>query len=438
VPFKELTLRQIEAITAPGLHRIAPQLYLSIKPPPGSYRTWALRLTVNGKATWRGLGSCNLVKLDDAKAKAMKMRLAIYNKEFDATPKRKGAAPTFAQVAERYVTDNASKWRWPRAAQAFRSSLALHAAALMKRPVDTITALHVKNAIHKVWIDHPATAKKVRARIEHVLGAARVSDYRTGPNPAIWRGELSYLLPPLSREGEQHHKAMPLDEIPALAARLIELDSRSSKAVLLTLLCAVRSGDTRGAKWSEIDLPNRVWNIPKGRTKAKRPFRVPLSEAAASLLSALPRDGGEYVFPNKRGKPFSDMALLECIRGIKGHGMTVHGLRSSFKDWSREHNYPEEHSELALDHVFGDRTRNAYARSDLFDARKKLLAAWDNFVMSAPSGEATKPPAPEVKSRKVAAFSGVVIPDDLNPFLERNAVQAAPAVTRWADRGKSG
>ena len=388
MPSKELTVKQVQAIAKPGMHRVAPQLYLLIKPPPRLSRTWALRLTVNGRATWRGLGSCASVTLADAKAKAMKMRADIHHGDFDPSqPKRKGSAPTFAEIADIYIADNESGWRWPRAGQSWRNSLHVHASALSRMPVNTITAGHVKDAIHKVWLAKPQTAKKVRGRIQRVLDMARVQGHRDGPNPATWQGGLSHMLPKLSTDGAKHLAAIPVAEIPGLATRLVELDSLSSKALLFTLLCAVRTGDTIGAKWSEIDLAGRAWNIPKGRTKSKRPFRVPLTDAAASLLAALPRNG-EYVFARATGKPLSNMAMLQCLRGIKGMGATVHGtVRSCFKDWCSENSHPDQLSEMALDHLVGDATRNAYARSDLWLARQELMAAWSEFVMVPPEPE---------------------------------------------------
>lgn len=378
---KEMTARQVQAITAPGLHRVAPQLYLSIKPTANATRSWVLRLTVNGRATWRGLGSCRHLSLADAKAKAMRMRADIHTGDFDSSPrKRAKPVPTFGEIAEQYISDNESGWRYSRAGLAWRSSLSMHVSALMKMPVNAITPVDVKNAIHKVWIERPQTAKKLRGRIERILESARVHGHRTGSNPATWGGQLSHMLPKLSTEGTKHYRAVPLVEIPELAVGLVALGSISAKALLFTILCPVRTGDTRKAVWSEFDLPGRAWNMPAGRTKSKRPFRIPLADAAIALLTELPRDS-EYVFPGKDGKPLSNMAMLQCLRGIKGMGLTVHGMRSSFKDWSLENEFHEELSEVALDHRVGDKTRNAYARTDLWVARQKLMAAWSAFVM---------------------------------------------------------
>jgi integrase len=244
-----------------------------------------------------------------------------------------------------------------------------------------ITSLDVKKALlgtasaPGVWLTHPPTAKKIRGRVERILDAARVAGHRAGPNPAIWKGQLSHALPPLSTANEKHHAALPVEDVPSLAVELARRDNLSAKALLFTMLCACRTGDTIGATWAEIDLDAKVWSIPKGRTKAGRPFRIPLADHTATMLKALPRNG-ECVFAKSNGRPLSNMAMLQLMRGIRGMGATVHGLRSSFKDFSTDRGFADDVSEAALDHLGSDKVRAAYARSDLFNQRRTLMDAW--------------------------------------------------------------
>jgi integrase len=156
--------------------------------------------------------------------------------------------------------------------------------------------------------------------------------------------------------------------------------SISAKALLFTLLTACRTGDTIGATWTEIDLGGKLWSMPEGRTKAGRPFRIPLSEQAVSLLADLPRRDGYLFSAGTAGRPLSNMAMLKLMRSLRGHGATVHGLRSSFRDWASEAAQRDEVVEQALDHRRGDAVYTAYARSDLLDARRELMEAWAQFA----------------------------------------------------------
>jgi integrase len=373
----DLSARQITALSAPGWHRIARNLYLRI----GPGRSYVFRATHKGRQIWRGLGPAEIIPLATAKARALQMRIGLYEGNAPARRARgHSSAPTFAAMRDAYIKSHRAGWRDRKAAATWESSLATHAAKLSRRRVDEIDSTDIADGIRKVWIENPSTAKKVRGRIESILDYARAAGHRSGPNPAIWKGALSHLLPPLSTATAKHHSAIPVAEIPAFAAELAARDSTSAKALLFTLLCACRTGDTIGATWSEIDLDSKAWNMPAGRTKAGRPFRIPLSDHAAELLASLPRDGA-FVFPSKRGGPLSNMAMLEMMRGIRGRGATVHGLRSSFRDWVSETGRPDDAAEIALDHAGRDAVRAAYARSDLWESRRVLMADWANFAM---------------------------------------------------------
>jgi integrase len=238
-----------------------------------------------------------------------------------------------------------------------------------------------------LWNAIPETARRLRGRIEAVLSSARARGLRTGENPANWRGHLASLLPPRSRvRPVVHYPALDYRNLPELMAKLRANNSISARALEFTILCAARTGEVLGAKFDEIDLEERVWVVPAERMKAGQEHRVPLSARAVSILRELGAIRlGNHIFPGgKRGKPLSQGALLMLLRDLHPT-ITVHGFRSTFKDWASETtSFPDHLSELALAHVSADKVRAAYARSDLFQKRRELMEAWVDYCESAP------------------------------------------------------
>jgi integrase len=331
---------------------------------------------------WRGLGATRIVPLGDAKAAALQMRLELHHGRLPSRRVREQACPTFEDMAAKYIAAHASGWRDRKAEATWRNSLKQHAGKLAKLAVDTIEARDVAAALKAVWHGSPSTAKKVRGRVETIMDYARAAGHRRGENPAVWKGQLEHLLPPLSTK-VKHHEAIPVAEIPSFAAQLMDRKSVSAKALLFTLLTACRTGDCIGATWVEIDLDTKLWSMPEGRTKAGRPFRIPLSDRAVAILEALPRREGYLFSAGTARTPLSNMAMLKLMRDLRGHGSTVHGLRSSFRDWASETAQRDEVVEMALDHRRGDAVYSAYARSDLLDARRALMESWARFVTGA-------------------------------------------------------
>jgi integrase len=373
---KELTASEVRAITAPGKHRVSPNLYLFIA---SGRRSWMFRGTLNGRPVWRGLGATRIVPLREACAATLKMRLDLHHGRLPDRRVRAKACPSFEEMASEYIAAHESGWRDKKAASTWRNSLKQHAGKLAKLPVDAIEARDVAAALKAVWHASPSTAKKVRNRVAVVLDFARAAGHRSGENPATWKGQLEHLLPSLSTK-VKHHDAVAVDDIPSLTADLMARTSVSAKALLFTLLTACRTGDTIGATWAEIDLDAKVWSMLEGRTKAGRPFRIPLSDAVVAILEALPRREGFLFSAGTTGKPLSNMAMLKLMRDLRGHGSTVHGLRSSFRDWASETGKPDEVVEKALDHQRGDAVYAAYARSELLDARRELMSAWAAYA----------------------------------------------------------
>jgi integrase len=240
---------------------------------------------------------------------------------------------------------------------------------------------HVIKALEPIWRRIPETASRLRARIESVLGYATVREFRFGDNPARWSGHLKELLPARGKlRPVKHHAALPYADVPAFMAELRDRQSTSARALEFTILTAVRTGETVGATWDEIDLKAKIWTIPAGRMKAKREHRVPLGERALKILQTLTHHRG-YVFPAsaRAEQPLSDMAMLELVRGMRP-GITVHGFRSTFRDWAAEMTaWPNHVVEMALAHSVGDAVEKAYRRGDLFEKRRKLMQAWSDF-----------------------------------------------------------
>jgi integrase len=261
----------------------------------------------------------------------------------------------------------------------WKSSLATYAASLNAKPVDTVGTDDVLAVLKPIWQAKAETASRVRGRIEKILDAARAKGYREGENPARWRGHLDNLLSKQSRIARGHHAAMPYEHVAAFVGRLRESDSLTALALEFCILTAARSGEVLGARWSEIDLDKKIWTLPPHRTKAGREHRIPLSERAAAILRQLAESRtGDFVFPGQRkDRPLSAWTMHMALRRMKADAVTVHGFRSSFRDWGgNETHFPREVVETALAHAIGSEVERAYRRSDALEKRRELMEAW--------------------------------------------------------------
>jgi integrase len=257
-------------------------------------------------------------------------------------------------------------------------TLTIYAEPLRAKPVDNIETADVLAVLKPIWLEKPETASRVRGRIERVLNAAKAKGYRTGENPAAWRGHLENLLPKQPKLSRGHHAAMPYADVPAFVAKLREREAVAALALEFAILTAVRSGEVLNARWGEIDLDAKVWAIPPSRMKAGREHRVPLSDTALSILAKLSAAKvSEFVFAGQRpNRPLSVMAMEMILRRM-GVDVTVHGFRSAFRDWAgNETHFPRELAEHALAHVIGDKAEQAYRRSDALARRRLLMEAW--------------------------------------------------------------
>jgi integrase len=257
-------------------------------------------------------------------------------------------------------------------------------------PVGEVDRALVVKVLEPIWNTMPETAGRVRGRIEAVLDWAEAREYRTGANPARWKGSLEKLFPSLGKiQKVKHHPALPYAELPAFMARLDAEEGLGAMAMRFVVLTAVRTGEAIGASWPEFDLEKAVWTVPAERTKMGRVHRVPLSKAAVALLRTRHKaTGGKgYIFPGMNPKkPLSNMAMLVTLRRMDREDLTVHGFRSTFRDWSEEMtNFPGSVAEAALGHIVGDKVEAAYRRGDLFDKRRLLMSAWGEFCTTLPT-----------------------------------------------------
>lgn len=397
----KLSDQGIKALSKPGLYGDGLGLYLQVS----SYGTksWLFRFMRDGKARKMGLGALHTISLKAARQKAQECRIKL-DAGLDPIEDRKAvqlarkaetaAVMTFKQCAEKYIDAHRATWKNPKHAAQWPATLKTYVYPVFgDLSVKDIDVGLVLKAIEDIWKTKPETASRVRGRIETVLDWATARKYRDGENPARWRGHLDKLLPARSKVAKvKHHEALPYREIGSFMTEARTKEGISARALEFTILNAVRTNEAIGAKWPEIDEDAGMWTIPPERMKGGREHRVPLSEAAIALLKALPRvKGNPYVFPGaQEGKPLSNMAMLELVRGIRpGAGLTVHGFRSTFRDWAAEQTaYPNEMVEMALAHIVSDKTEAAYRRGDMLDRRRRLMKDWADFcAQSARSGD---------------------------------------------------
>jgi integrase len=345
---------------------------------------------VAGKRREMGLGGFPDVTLAGAKEAARTARAKIkegIDPIEDGKAKRSAlaaasaASMTFSKAAAAYIAVMESQWSNDKHASQWRNTLETYAFPVIGNIfVREIEQSHVMKVLEPIWLTKTETANRLRGRIEKVLDWARVSGYRSGENPARWRGHLDVLLAkPGKVQKVEHHPALAIDELGDFMAKLRQQEGMGARALEFAILTAARSGEVRGATWGEVDLAGATWTIPADRMKAKREHRAALNEEAVALLQSLPRTG-DLIFPNKKGNILSDMTLTAVLRRMNRSDITAHGFRSTFRDWCSERtNYPRDVAEMALAHAIGDKVEAAYRRGDLFEKRRLMMRDWGKF-----------------------------------------------------------
>lgn len=385
----KLTAAGVASTNNVGRYSDGGGLYLQVGPTGG--KSWLFRFMIDGRARWQGLGPINVFTLKEARERARLQRQLLADgidpleaKEAAKRTKRANAAKrvTFKEAYARYISQNEASWKNDKHRAQWRSTLATYADPVIgDLDVAAIETPHIVAILEPIWATKTETASRLRGRIETVLAWAAFAGLRSGANPATWKGHLDAALPNPSRvKNAGNHAALPYVDIPAFMQRLASNVSISSIALRFTILCAARTGEAINAQWSEFDLTAKLWVIPKARMKAGKEHRVPLSDLAVELLQSLPREpDSDFVFIGaKAGKPLSNMAMLELVRGMMpDQKMTVHGFRSTFRDWAGEITmHKREVIEHALAHMLKDKAEASYQRGDLLNKRRVLMNDW--------------------------------------------------------------
>lgn len=387
----KLTALKLKALTHPGRYGDGDGLWLQVR--DAAHRSWLFRYVGSGKPRQMGLGPFPDVSLAEAREMARECRAQV-RRGLDPIEERRRAKEaardtsrllTFRQVADRYLAAHEASWRNEKHRYQWRQTLDVACQEIGRVPVATIATGDVMRVLEPIWREKPETASRLRGRIESVIDYATAHGWRQGDNPARWRGHLAKLLPAPTKVAKvEHHAALPWSEIGTFMAELRDESGVAARALEFTILTAARTGEVIGAQWPEIDLGAGLWTVPASRMKAGREHRVPLSDPAVLVLEGMQKareraDG--WVFPGGRaGRPLSNMAMTALLRRMNRGELTVHGFRSTFRDWAAEAtNYPRELPEQALAHTLGDKVEAAYRRSDLFEKRRRLMADWAEF-----------------------------------------------------------
>jgi integrase len=391
--------RQVEKLSALTVTRAKTRGYLGdggglyLQVSASGSKSWVFRFKDHGRLREMGLGSVHAIGLGEARKRAAACRQMRLDGTDPIAVKKAGKlkakleaarAMTFQQCAEAYIEAHKAGWQNAKHAAQWSSTLKTYANPVFGAlPVQAVDVGLVAKVLEPIWKTKTETASRLRGRIERVLDWATVRGYRQGDNPARWRGHLDQLLPARSRVHKvQHHAALPCAEVGQFMADLRQQDSTSALALEFLILTATRTAEVIGATWSEVDLDAAVWTIPAERMKAKKEHRVPLSKQALAMLKRMHKHrAGEFVFMGaKPGKPLSNMALLTLLERLGRSDLTVHGFRSTFRDWAAERtNFPREVAEHALAHSLPDKVEAAYRRGDLFEKRRRLMDAWARY-----------------------------------------------------------
>jgi len=396
---EEKSALEVSRLTKPGRYPVGVVAGLCLKVTDTGARSWVLRVMIGGKRRDVGLGGYPDVPLGLAREKARKARedivqgvdpIAQRAAAASALQAARGAETTFEQAARKFIESKSAEWKNAKHAAQWGATLETYAYPVIgSLQVRDVVLSHVVKILEPIWNTKTETATRLRGRIESVLDWATVRGFRHGENPARWKGHLDKILPKPSKVTKvEHHVALPVDDIGAFMAELRKREGVAARALEFAILTAARSGEVRGATWSEIDLDSGVWIIPGERMKAGREHRVPLSEGAIKLLQALPRYGHtDLVFVAPRGGMLSDMTMTAVMRRMEVDAVP-HGFRSTFRDWAAERTaYPRDVAEMALAHTIGDKVEAAYRRGDLFEKRCRMMADWAAFCNTKVTGD---------------------------------------------------
>ncbi len=393
-----LSARKVETIKTPGLFADGNGLYLQVT--QTGAKSWIFRYQMAGRRRDMGLGSALIVSLADARQKALDAKRMVVSGKDPLDEKKADSASqaletaravTFKECAAAYIDSMRAGWKNAKHAAQWGATLETYAyPSLGDLPIGGVDIGLVLKVLEPIWTVKTETASRVRGRIEAILDYAKARGYRTGENPARWKGHLDHILPSKASVAKvEHHPSLPYTAMPAFWPKLQIQDGMGARALEFAILTAARTNEVLGARWDEIDLEARVWSVPGSRMKAGVDHRVPLTEPAVALLRKMAAVRiGELVFPGQRhdrqkdhDRQLSNMAMAMVLRRMNIEA-TPHGFRSTFRTWVAEQTrFPHEVAEAALAHTQSDKVVAAYQRGDLFDKRRELMAAWAAYCM---------------------------------------------------------
>jgi integrase len=409
-PTNRLSPMLVSKLKEPGYYADGQNLYLQVS--ASGSKSWIFRYRFDGRQKEMGLGSLNAKTLAQARAAAAACRTGLAEKvrvdplearqearrAADALRTKLSAIPTFDEAARLYIAAHRHEWKNAKHAGQWQATLDTYVSPVFgTMPVNHIDTAHILKALGDIWTEKTETATRVRGRIESVLDWARVAGYRTGENPARWKGHLKHsLAAPTKAKKVVNHPALPWHEIGDFMVDLRAQQGVAAKALQFAIATAARSGEVRMATWAEIDLQTKTWTIPASRIKAGVEHRVPLADAVVELLRQMPRiEGCDWIFPGMKNKPLSDMSLTAVLRRMKRDDITAHGFRSTFRDWCAESSassFGREAAEHALAHSLPDKVEAAYRRGDQFERRIGLMQAWSDYCSTTSATAATVTP----------------------------------------------
>jgi integrase len=388
-----LTQKQIEKLNTPGRYRDGHQLYLQVQSPTN--KSWLFRYTFGGRERFMGLGPLHTIDLEEARERARQARKTLLDgsdplalRAAEAAQRALVAARsiTFEKAAQQYYEAHEASWKNKKHRLQFRNSLRDYALPrLGKLPVADIDVGLVLQCVEQHWTTKTQTMSRVRGRVESILDWCMVRGYRTGENPARWKGHLEQILPARGKVQKTiHFAALAMDDVPAFCGARRKQNGVAARALEFTILTAARTGEVIGAHWSEIDFASATWTIPAGRMKASKEHRVPLSKETIEILAAMPRErDNQFVFigPHKAG--LSHTAMAGVLARMGRRDVTVHGMRSTFRTWAGERTRYHAHViEMCLAHNIGSAVERAYARGDLLEKRRRLMSDLGRYCTS--------------------------------------------------------
>jgi integrase len=382
----KLNVKQVASLTHPGVYSDGGGLYLRVR--QAGTKSWIFVSSVGGGRREWGLGSAMDVPLSKARERASELRLAILEGEEPRSPRRNRVqavqrAVTFGAFAAEYIDSLEEGFSNLKHRQQWRSTVDTYAASIANKPVADVSTEDVLAILQPLWLEKAETARRLRGRIEKILDAARVRGLREGENPARLRGHLDLLLPRQSKVGPKHHAALPFAQLPSFVSDLRGREGTAARALELLILTAARTSEIISMTWGEIDLASALWTVPAERMKARAEHRVPLNEAALALLSSIrpvKATDRDLVFKSRGGSQLSNMAMPMLLRRLKHEKITVHGFRSTFRDWAGEKtDYARDVIEMALAHTITSKAERAYRRGRALEKRRALMADWGRY-----------------------------------------------------------